>query len=121
MGRPQAPAIGNQGVSQSFLTLGREVDAVSGTDQRTGFVHQHPAWLHVTALTCGSVRRIGVVVGVLELERDATPHDANGVDGVDHHLNVGLQEVAYSIDNHLFPPSYYQTGRRTTGEWYAAA
>ena len=76
------------------VSFGREVD-----DVLAGLEHEHTPGLDIPVRAC---RRIGLEVlrvGILELECDTAPHDANAIDRVDECLGVRLQNipVRYSI------------------------
>mmetsp|Transcript_43971 Transcript_43971/g.77548 ORF Transcript_43971/g.77548 Transcript_43971/m.77548 type:complete len:329 (-) Transcript_43971:1069-2055(-) len=82
------------------VPLGGKVDDEAGCGQLAHLVHEHAAGLHLFAL---AGRLIGLEVlgpGDLELQRDATAHDAHAVDGVDDRVGIVLQDVAAGQFDH---------------------
>ena len=82
------------------VALGGEVDDEARCGQLAHLVHEHAAGLHLFAL---AGRLVGLEVlgpGVLELQGDATAHDAHAVDGVDDSVGIVLQDVAAGQFDH---------------------
>src|SRR5687767_13659767 len=99
------------------MPLRREVHDPPGP-KLTGVVHEHATGLHVAPLARGRVLLEVGRVGVLELQRDPAPHDADAVDRVHEGLRVGLEDVSLRVFDHSHDQKY-QRGTTSTGGWWA--
>ena len=73
------------------VALRRKVDDVLGVDHHSGFEDEHPAGTHVPglggALICCEVLR----KSLLELQRDALPHEPDAVHRIHERLDISLE------------------------------
>jgi len=62
-----------------------------GVGEKAGFEHEHPTGLHCLSRTGGLVGLEVLWESLLELQRDASAHDADAIDRVDERLGVRLK------------------------------
>ena len=85
------------------MPLSWEVDDVFGAGQPPGRVDKHAPWPKLPAFaSCGIDPKILRKL-VLELERDAPPHDADTIHCVDECFRIRFQDVACFEFHHGFP------------------
>src|SRR5215471_16496672 len=85
------------------VPLGRKVDDIFRVRDVAGLEHKHPAGLDLPPLAGGFVGFEVLRVGILELERDATTHDADAIDCVDERFRVRQQDIAGPVLDHGHP------------------
>jgi hypothetical protein len=86
----------------SPVTLGREIDDERGRREPARLKHEHPTWLDFVPPARQLVRLEVRRKTLLELERDAPPHYADAVDGVDERIGLFDQDVARLVLDHGF-------------------
>ncbi len=91
------------------MLLGGKVDDPLRPIHVAAVGHEHPTDLDVAALAGDGIGLEVLRERLLEHERDALAHHANGVDGVDQGVGVCLEQIAGGVANH----QKYQPGRTT--------
>ena len=84
----------------SPVPFGRKVDDVAGRGEFVCLKDKYAPRAHCTVLTTGGIGRKVFGKGALELERDASPHDADTVDGVDQGLDFFREDVPGFVFDH---------------------
>jgi hypothetical protein len=79
--------------------LGRKIDAVAWACEFAGFEYKHPSWLNLIPLASGSIGCEVPGKRLFELKRQAPPHNANTINGIDQGFGVFSQDVASLVFN----------------------